>query len=223
MIRLRGMSPTRRLHRRIAERIGTSACWKARTSPAACMCCRISTAIARLGDARALGVVHGLALDTSFATALPALLADLRGAIAPGIRHILDALRQAGRGDHHAPYCGGHLKNPPMMELYANALGCRVMQSAAPEAVLLGTAMAAAAAGGLHENLGAAARAMASRQRRAMAIPPARPTSATTASSSKMHRHRQQIAQDIRGPEPWGWGLLDQHFGRVLPASPFVL
>ena len=57
---------------------------------------------------------------------------------------------------------GGHTRNPLLMELYADTTGCTVV--APPEdtdAVLLGTAMVAAAAAGLHENLGAAASAMA--------------------------------------------------------------
>lgn len=46
------------------------------------------------------------------------------------------------------------------MELYADATGCRTMVSAAPDAVLLGTAMCAAAAAGLHPSLATASAAM---------------------------------------------------------------
>ena len=46
------------------------------------------------------------------------------------------------------------------MELYADATGRPTVAPAAPDAVLLGTAMAAAAAAGLHPSLPAAARAM---------------------------------------------------------------
>ncbi|MEZ5803480.1 MAG: FGGY family pentulose kinase [Rhizobiaceae bacterium] len=193
MIRLRGMEPNAATHRRIAERIGTL-----RLLEGADFAGRLHVLPdfhgnrAPFGDARALGVVHGLALDTSF-DSLCRLYWRTCVAIALGIRHILDALRQAGREITTLHIAGGHLKNPLMMELYANALGCRVMQSAAPEAVLLGTAMAAAAAGGLHENLGAAARAMGK---------PATPRDGDPTGAAyerdyriflEMHRHRQQI------------------------------
>ena len=46
------------------------------------------------------------------------------------------------------------------MELYADATGCRTVEPAAPDAVLLGTAMVAAAGAGLHPALAAAGAAM---------------------------------------------------------------
>ena len=46
------------------------------------------------------------------------------------------------------------------MELYADATRCRTVEPAAPDAVLLGTAMVAAAGCGLHPTLAAAGAAM---------------------------------------------------------------
>ena len=59
--------------------------------------------------------------------------------------------------DLHA--AGGHTRNPLLMELYADATALPVIEPAT-DAVLLGTAMTAAAGAGLHPSLTAAATAM---------------------------------------------------------------
>ena len=55
---------------------------------------------------------------------------------------------------------GGHTRNPLLMELYGDATGCTVVEPQAADAVLLGTAMVAAAAAGLYPDLPAACLAM---------------------------------------------------------------
>jgi ribulose kinase len=80
--------------------------------------------------------------------------------IALGVRHILEALNARGYGIDTLHVTGGHLKNPLLMELYADAAGCTVIEPAAEDAVLLGTGMAAATAAGLYPSLTAAAMAM---------------------------------------------------------------
>jgi ribulose kinase len=55
---------------------------------------------------------------------------------------------------------GGHARHPLLMELYADATRCRIVEPGAPDAVLLGSAMVAAVAAKLHPSLGAAAAAM---------------------------------------------------------------
>ncbi len=82
------------------------------------------------------------------------------GGIALGVRHILEALNARGYGIDTLHVTGGHVKNPLLMELYADAAGCTVIEPAAEDAVLLGTGMAAAFAAGLHSSLTAAAMAM---------------------------------------------------------------
>jgi ribulose kinase len=69
-------------------------------------------------------------------------------------------LNARGYGIDTLHVTGGHLKNPLLMELYADAAGCTVIEPAAEDAMLLGTAMAAATAAGLHPSLTAAAMAM---------------------------------------------------------------
>ncbi|ODN71004.1 Ribulokinase [Methylobrevis pamukkalensis] len=112
-----------------------------------------------LADPRAVGVVSGLTLDASFDSLCRLYFRTCVG-IALGIRHIVDALDAGGFRIDTLHVAGGHLKNPLLMELYADAAGCTVVASAAEDAVLLGSAMVAATAAGLHPDLGAAATAM---------------------------------------------------------------
>jgi ribulose kinase len=114
-----------------------------------------------LADPHALGVISGLALDASLDALARLYFATAQG-IAFGTRHILDALDAEGYAIDRLHIAGGHTRNPLLMELYADTTGCTVV--APPEntdAVLLGTAMVAATAAGMHEDLGAAASAMA--------------------------------------------------------------
>ena len=112
-----------------------------------------------LADPHALGVVSGLALDASF-DSLCRLYWRTAIAIALGVRHILEALNENGYLIDTLHVTGGHTRNPLMMELYADATGCTVVEPLADEAVLVGTAMAAATAAGLYPDLDAAGLAM---------------------------------------------------------------
>jgi FGGY-family pentulose kinase len=114
-----------------------------------------------LADPHALGVISGLTLDASLDALARLYFATAQG-VAFGTRHILDALNAEGYAIDRLHVAGGHARNPLLMELYADATGCTVV--APPEetdAVLLGTAMVAATAAGVHPDLGAAASAMA--------------------------------------------------------------
>jgi FGGY-family pentulose kinase len=114
-----------------------------------------------LADPHALGVISGLSLDASLDSLARLYFATALG-IALGTRHIMDGLNDAGFAIERLHVAGGHTRNPLLMELYADATGCTVV--APPEetdAVLLGTAMVAAAAAGLQPDLGGAAAAMA--------------------------------------------------------------
>ncbi len=109
-----------------------------------------------LADPHAVGVVSGLTLDAGF-DSLCRLYWRTAVAIALGVRHILDALNAHGYAIDTLHVTGGHTRNPLLMELYADATGCAVVEPAAQDAVLLGSAMAAATASGLHADLAAAA------------------------------------------------------------------
>jgi FGGY-family pentulose kinase len=125
-----------------------------------------------LADPHATGVVSGLTLDASF-DSLCRLYYRTAVAIALGTRHILDALNARGYRIDTLHLTGGHVKNPLLVELYADATGCRLVLPEAEDAVLLGTAMAAAAAAGLHADIPTAAAAMASSSRERMPSPEA--------------------------------------------------
>ena len=73
---------------------------------------------------------------------------------------MLEHLRAHGIPVDTLHVTGGHTRNPLLMQLYADAVRCPTVEPATPDAVLLGTAMAAATAAGLHPSLAAAAAAM---------------------------------------------------------------
>ena len=110
-------------------------------------------------DPRALGVISGLALDTSF-DGLCRLYWRTAVAIAFGVRQIVEAIRAAGHPVERLHLAGGHLRNQLLTDLYRNAIGCTLIEPAGEDAMLLGTGMAAAAAAGLYPGLAAAAVAM---------------------------------------------------------------
>ena len=112
-----------------------------------------------LADARATGVIHGLTLDGTF-DGMCAVYYRAMVSLALGIRQILGLMQFDGpTGTLHLG--GGHARNHLLARLYADATRCQVAISAGEEAMLLGTAMAAAAAAGLHPSLEDACKAMA--------------------------------------------------------------
>ncbi len=113
-----------------------------------------------LADPHARGVIHGLGMASDLDS-----LAELYYATALGIvfgtRHILDAMNSAGYVVDTLHLTGGHVANPLLVRLYADATGCKVVLPAEPDGVLVGTAALAAAACGLYPSLAASAAAMA--------------------------------------------------------------
>lgn len=112
-----------------------------------------------LADPQAVGVISGLNLTSDF-DSLCALYWRTAVGIALGVRHILDALNTKGYAIDTLHVSGGQTKNPLLMGLYADAVGCTVVEPAADDTVLLGTAMVAASAAGIHSGLAAACTAM---------------------------------------------------------------
>jgi FGGY-family pentulose kinase len=112
-----------------------------------------------LADPHATGVISGLTLDTSF-DGLCRRYWRTCVAIALGIRHILDAMAGFGYRFETLHVTGGHVNNPLLIELYADVTGRKVVIPQTSDAVLLGTAMTAAVAGGLHGSLFEAGTAM---------------------------------------------------------------
>jgi FGGY-family pentulose kinase len=112
-----------------------------------------------LGDPHARGVISGLNLDASF-DGLCKLYWRTAVAIALGVRHILDVLNERGFTIDTLHVSGGHVNNPLLIELYADATGCTLEVPLAEDTMLLGTAMIAATAAGLYPDLRQACAAM---------------------------------------------------------------
>lgn len=127
-----------------------------------------------LGDPEALGVVSGLSLDSDF-DSLCRLYWRTSVGIALGVRHILDTLAPRGYATDRLLVTGGHTRNPLLMELYADATGCTLIESKSPDATLLGGAIVAATAAGLFGSLGEAAVAMHQGDRERRPDPAAQP------------------------------------------------
>ena len=151
-----------------------------------------------LADPMSRGTIHGLTLDSSFDSLARLYYATAIG-IALGTRHIVKALHANHYDIHELHLTGGHVANPLLVRLYADATDCTVELPDEEDSVLLGTAAVAAAAAGLHGSLVEAARAMRRAGRR---IAPAPATRAHFADQYRkfLLMHEQQRA--LRAPAP---------------------
>jgi FGGY-family pentulose kinase len=162
VIRLHGAGgePTAERHREIAERI-----MELRAEEGLDLAGRLHVLPdfhgnrSPLADPHALGVISGLTLDASF-DSLCRLYWRTAVGIALGVRHILDTLNAGGFVIDTLHVTGGHTKNPLLMELYADAIGCTVVEPLVDEAVLTGTAALAATGAGLYPDLASACAGM---------------------------------------------------------------
>lgn len=189
-----GGHPTAGAHRRIAERVR-----ELRHSEGLNLAGRLHVLPdfhgnrSPLADPNAVGVISGLTLDSSF-DSLCRLYWRTAVGIALGVRHILEALNARGYGIDTLHVTGGHLKNPLLMELYADAVGCTVIEPATEDAVLLGSGMVAATAAGLYPSLVVAAEGMQQGGRERRPKPAARARfDRDYAVFLKMHEQRQAL------------------------------
>jgi FGGY-family pentulose kinase/HAD superfamily hydrolase (TIGR01509 family) len=156
-----GGEPTPALHRRIIGRIR-----ELRASEGPAFAGRLHVLPdfhgnrSPLADPDALGVISGLSLDSDF-DSLCRLYWRSCVAIALQVRHILETLNTRGYAITSLHVTGGHTRNPLLMELYADAIGCTVVEPVTQDATLLGVAMVAATAAGLFPDLSTASTAMA--------------------------------------------------------------
>lgn len=149
-------------------------------------------------EPRARGSLVGLNLGSDF-DGLSRLYWRTAVSLALGLRRILDHLRAQGYGTTTLRVAGGHVHNPLLMELYAEATGSRLLEPTT-DVTLLGSAIAAAAGAGLYGSLEAAALAMQQ---------PSRVREPTGAGAERltrdyqvfeaMLRHRQEIEAIERG------------------------
>lgn len=120
-------------------------------------------------DASLRGAIYGLTLSDSTEELARLYLATVQ-AIAYGTRHIVESLNAQGYRIDTLLACGGGTKNPVFLGEHADATGCRVVLAEETEAVLLGSAIQGAAAGGLY---GSVPEAMAAMTRPGRVIEPA--------------------------------------------------
>ena len=159
ILRLHGLDPTPATHARVIARVTELRAATPDLAPRLHVLPDFHGNRSPLADPDALGVISGLPLDSSF-DALARLYWRTCVALALGLRAILERLNQHGYDIDTLHVTGGHTRNPLLMELYADATRCRTVEPSAPDAVLLGTAMVAAAGARLHPTLAAAGAAM---------------------------------------------------------------
>jgi FGGY-family pentulose kinase len=160
LLRLHGQEPSRAAHDRVVARVAELRAATPDLAPRLHVLPDFHGNRSPRADPRALGVISGLPLDSSF-DALCRLYWRACVGVALGLRAILESLNAHGYVIDTLHVTGGHTRNPLLMELYADATRCRMVEPAAPDAVLLGAAMVAAAGAGLHPSLAAAGAAMA--------------------------------------------------------------
>jgi FGGY-family pentulose kinase len=105
------------------------------------------------------GLYDGLNLDTTITSQALRCYATIQ-AVAYGIRDNIETLNKAGYEIDKMYVTGGGTKNPVWLQEHADATGTTIVLPREPEAVLLGSAILAATAAGLHKDIYAAMQAM---------------------------------------------------------------
>jgi len=113
-----------------------------------------------LADPLCRGAVTGLPLSATLDDLATLYLAVVQS-LACQTRHILEEMEVAGHDKFEAVFCcGGLSKNPLYVKAHADILGVPIVLPECDEAVLLGSAVLAAAASGAHPSVAAAMAAM---------------------------------------------------------------
>jgi FGGY-family pentulose kinase len=107
-------------------------------------------------DPTARGIISGLTLDDSLETVAKLYYATIQ-AIAYGTRHIIEEMTKHGYKIKRIHACGGGTKNPLWLQEHADITGCEIILPKEPEAVLLGSAILAAAGAGKFNSIEEAA------------------------------------------------------------------
>jgi FGGY-family pentulose kinase len=110
-------------------------------------------------DPHATAVIEGLTLDESVTSQALRYYATVQ-AVAYGTRDIVRAMNDAGYQIETMYVTGGGTKNPLWLQEHADATGLTLVLPREPEAVLLGSAILAAAAAGIYADVPAAMQAM---------------------------------------------------------------
>ncbi|WP_041249433.1 FGGY-family carbohydrate kinase [Gluconacetobacter diazotrophicus] len=103
-------------------------------------------------DPASHGMIGGLGLSATDDDLACLYLATIQG-LAYGTRDIIDTLNRQGYAIDTILATGGGTKNPVFVREHANATGCRILLPEEPDAVLLGSAILGAVAGGVHASI----------------------------------------------------------------------
>lgn len=110
-------------------------------------------------DPHAHAAIEGLDLDETITSQALLYYATIQ-AVAYGTRDIVRAMNESGYRIDTLFVTGGGVKNPLWLQEHADATGLTLVLPREPEAVLLGTAILAARAAGIYENVSEAMQAM---------------------------------------------------------------
>ncbi|QNT79235.1 FGGY-family carbohydrate kinase [Entomobacter blattae] len=112
-----------------------------------------------LADPEVRGMISGLTLHSGLDELTLLYLATLQG-LAYGTRQIIETLNKKGYHIDTVMVSGGQTKNPLFLQEHANATQCRIVLPKEQDAVLLGSAILGAVAGGVYPSIPAAMAAM---------------------------------------------------------------
>lgn len=135
-------------------------------------------------DPYVCGLIDGLSLDAGLASQALRYYATLQG-VAYGTRDIVAALERGGYRIRTLLVTGGGTKNALWLQEHADVMQCPIVLPREADAVLLGSAMLAATACGIHADVPAAMHAMGAVGR---TIVPRRETAAYHAAKFKIFR-----------------------------------
>jgi len=110
-------------------------------------------------DPHATAIIEGLSLDSSITSQALRYYATIQ-AVAYGTRDIVRAMNESGYRIDTLFVTGGGTKNPLWLQEHADATGLTLILPREPEAVLLGSAVLAAAAARIHPDIPHAMQAM---------------------------------------------------------------
>ena len=142
-----------------------------------------------LVDHELSGLIVGLTLATRPEHVYRALLE----ATAFGTRKIIESFEGAGVPVHELIAAGGLIKNPVVMQIYADVTRRHIHLCDSGQGPALGSAMHAAVAAGVHPDIRAAAAAMASIRRDAFV-----PDEARAAAYDDLYAHYSDAARPVR-------------------------
>ena len=158
-------------------------------------------------DPHSRAIIDGLSLDESLTSQALRYYATLQG-VAYGTRDIIAALNRGGYRIRKLFVTGGGVKNPLWLQEHADITGCSIVLREA-DAVLLGSAILAATAAGVHPDVLSAMQSMSGAGR---TIKPRRETAPYHKAKFQVYRelYRQQLrlraAMDKSGRQAEGGG-----------------